>query len=126
MAPQDQKLLDRIRQLIIDNWKVDALYLYGSRAHGTAREESDWDLAVLFEEFISDRIEGALRPQEVEAFLERETKIYNRFHVVDLELVPPPLQFNIIRCSRFYDRNVPHVRRVENGIYSTIELDYER
>ncbi|PCI26768.1 MAG: DNA polymerase subunit beta [SAR324 cluster bacterium] len=126
MTQEDEQLLNRFQALIKREWQVDAIYLYGSRAQNTARPDSDWDLAILFHNFINNRIERVLRPQEVEAYLEEQTKAYDKISIIDLELVPAPLQFNVIRGQRLYDRNVPHVRRTENAIYSRIELDYER
>jgi hypothetical protein len=50
--------------------------------------------------------------------------MYDQVSVVDLEIVPPALQMNIIMGQRVYDRLVPHVRRVEYSIISKIEKDY--
>lgn len=111
--------------LIHRHWQVNAVYLYGSRAKGKALSDSDWDLAILFKERLSDPVEQALRPQEVEALLQRETKLYDLISVVDLENVPPPLQWNIIQGRKWFDEGVPQVRRIENSICSKIEIDYE-
>ena len=124
MSCQDSSLLERMTGMVTSRFEVGALYLYGSRARGTARPDSDWDLGILFTVYLSDSVERALRPQEVEAVLERELKMYERISVVDVENVPPPLQWNIIRGLRFYDRGVPRVRRIENAIASRIEKDY--
>ena len=107
--------------------EVDAVYLYGSRAKQTAREDSDWDIAVLFSVYESDALARALRPQALQAELERELRLYNQISVVDLETVPTHLQYSILMSAvKWFDRNVPHVRRVEQGILSTWEKDYER
>jgi hypothetical protein len=60
----------------------------------------------------------------VEEVLQRELSMYDQVSVVDLEIVPPALQMNIIMGQRVYDRLVPHVRRVEYSIISKIEKDY--
>jgi predicted nucleotidyltransferase len=120
-----QKFLESIIHLITSRFEVDAVYLYGSRARGTARPDSDWDLAVLFSTYERDLLERVLRPQHVEALLERSLRMYGQLSVVDLEIVPPPLQMNIIRGKRIFDRGVPHVRRVEYSVISRIEKDYE-
>jgi len=118
------KMLEDIIRIICDHCEVDAIYLYGSRARGQEHAQSDWDIAVLFATYEKDLLERVVRPQMVEALLERELRQYNKISVVDLEIVPPPLQMNIIRGKRLYDRMVPHVRRVEMSIISKIEKDY--
>jgi predicted nucleotidyltransferase len=121
---QDGPLLDEMISIIRTHFAVDAIYLYGSRARNQEHAESDWDLAVLFSDFKPDILKRVSRPQQVEARLERELNMYTKISVVDLELVPPPLQMNIIKGKRLYDRLVPHVRRVEMSIISKIEKDY--
>ena len=121
---QPGKVIDRMVDLIRANFDVDAIYLYGSRAKGRERPDSDWDLAVLFSVFEADIYERVLRPQRVEEVLQRELFMYDQVSVVDLEMAPPALQMNIIMGRRVYDRLVPHVRRVEYSIISKIEKDY--
>jgi predicted nucleotidyltransferase len=118
------QILKRIEALAVGRFMIDAMYLYGSRARGTARSDSDWDIGVLFSEYLEDPVESALRPQELEALLERELNMYGLVSVVDVENVPPSLQWNIISGRRFVDRGVPRVRRVEGAIASCIEKDY--
>ena len=114
-------------QLIQAHAQVDAIYLYGSRAKQTAHKNSDWDIAVLFTDYETDLNERILRPQLLEAELERELKLYNQISVVDLETAPMYLQYSIITSAvKWFDANVPHVRRVEQSILSKWEKDYER
>ncbi|MFN7397915.1 MAG: nucleotidyltransferase domain-containing protein [Sandaracinobacter sp.] len=50
IAPHDSAVLrDRIRSLIETELgrELDAAYLYGSRARGDARPDSDWDVLVM-------------------------------------------------------------------------------
>ena len=117
-------ILENIVTIIRAHFDVDAIYLYGSRSRNQEHARSDWDLAVLFSTFETDLIERVSRPQRVEEILERKLHKYNEISVVDLEIVPPPLQMNIIQGKRIYDRIVPHVRRVEHAIISSIEKDY--
>ena len=116
--------LNRIESIALSSFAIDAMYLYGSRARGSARSDSDWDIGVLFSDYFADPVERALRPQELEALLERELNMYGRMSVVDIENVPPPLQWNIINGRRFFDRGVPRVRKAEGAIASRIEKDY--
>lgn len=125
-SPGESKpeLLDRMVSLIRADWSVDAIYLYGSRARGEQHAQSDWDLGILFSDFLHDPLDAATRPQEIEAELQRTLGMYDEISVVDLERVSPPLQINIISGLRLYDAGVMHVRRVENAIASRVELDY--
>jgi predicted nucleotidyltransferase len=109
------------------NAVVDAIYLYGSRAKGTAHKNSDWDIAVLFSHYETDLSTRLLRPQQLEATLERDLKLYNQISVIDLETAPVYLQYSILMSAvKWFDRNVPHVKRVEQSILSKWEKDYER
>lgn len=106
---------------------VDAIYLYGSRAKQTATNNSDLDIALLFSDYPQDLSTRLLRPQLLEADLERVLNAYGQISVVDLETIPAYLQYSIISSAvKWYDRGIPHVRRVEQGILSTWEKDYER
>ena len=42
-----QNVLDRIKQIVLDREPSAKLYLYGSRARGTMKPDSDWDLLIL-------------------------------------------------------------------------------
>jgi predicted nucleotidyltransferase len=118
---------ENVTQIIQIFAPVDAIYLYGSRAKQTAREESDWDIAVIFTHYEMDLLERVLRPQMLEATLERELKLYNQISVVDLETAPMYLQYSILMSAvKWFDRNVPHVKRIEQSIFSKWEKDYER
>lgn len=106
---------------------VDAIYLYGSRAKNTARPDSDWDIAVIFSDYQADPLERAVRPQMLEAEVEKALNLYGKISVVDLETAPPLLQVGILQSAlKWYDRNVPHVRRIEQSIWSKWEKEYER
>lgn len=120
-------IAENITRVIQDNAPVDAIYLYGSRAKQTAHENSDWDIAVLFSHYETDLTARLLRPQTLEATLERELKLYNQISVIDLETAPVYLQYSILMSAvKWFDRNVPHVKRVEQSILSKWEKDYER
>ena len=42
-----QTILDRIKSIILDKDPLAKVYLYGSRARGTMKPDSDWDLLIL-------------------------------------------------------------------------------
>jgi len=120
-------MAENITHVIHAHARVDAIYLYGSRAKQTAHEHSDWDIAVLFSDYETDLSARLLRPQMLEAAIERELKLYNQISVIDLETAPVYLQYSILMSAvKWFDRNVPHVKRVEQSILSKWEKDYER
>jgi predicted nucleotidyltransferase len=121
------RMAEDITHVIHAHTQVDAIYLYGSRAKQTAHEHSDWDIAVLFSEYETDLSTRLVRPQLLEAAIERDLKLYNQISVIDLETAPVYLQYSILMSAiKWFDRNVPHVRRVEQSILSKWEKDYER
>lgn len=127
MVNDNNTLTENITRVIHAHAQVDAIYLYGSRAKQTAHAHSDWDIAVVFSHFESDVKARLLRPQMLEAALEHELKLYNQIGVIDLEAAPVLLQYSIVMSAvKWFDRNVPHVRRVEQSILSKWEKDYER
>ncbi len=42
-----QKILDRIKKIVLERDPSAKVYLYGSRAKGTMKPDSDWDLLIL-------------------------------------------------------------------------------
>ena len=46
MTPQEQSDLEKIVKVISANAKVAQIVLFGSRAKGSHRESSDWDIAL--------------------------------------------------------------------------------
>jgi predicted nucleotidyltransferase len=47
MIKTDVTILKRIKEIILQNDPSAKIFLYGSRARGTARSDSDWDLLIL-------------------------------------------------------------------------------
>ena len=120
----EKAVLDRIVEVVLEHTKVDAIYLFGSRATGEIHDQSDWDIALLFSEFEQDPLERVLRPQYLEAVLERKLKMYGQIQVVDVEIVPPPLQYNIIRGRLLFEQDAGHIMKIEHSIISKVEKDY--
>lgn len=56
--------LDQIKTLAAANNDVSVLWLYGSRAKGNHRLDSDYDLAIAFHNFNVTDIEKSRRPHE--------------------------------------------------------------
>lgn len=47
---KQQNVLDRIKRIVLDRDPSAKVYLYGSRARGTMKPDSDWDLLILLNE----------------------------------------------------------------------------
>lgn len=45
--PDQQKILKEIKRIVLEKEPTAKIYLYGSRARGTMRPDSDWDLLIL-------------------------------------------------------------------------------
>ena len=46
----NENILQRIKMLVLQREPMAKIYLYGSRARGTATSDSDWDLLILLNE----------------------------------------------------------------------------
>jgi len=80
---------------------VLALYLFGSRAEGVARPDSDWDIAVLWREGLA-RVERATRRY---ALIEELSHLLGaRVDVVDLRAAPLLLAARAIRGELVFER----------------------
>lgn len=106
-AQTDRTDLDRqIRERLAARGDVAFAYLFGSRAKGTARPDSDVDLAVHFGADVgrgtdgedTASVERKKSALELEGVLERE--LGRRVQVVVLEDAPPGLTHNVLDTGR--------------------------
>lgn len=113
MSPESQ-FLSRIQSAIPE---LKAVYLYGSRASGKARPDSDYDIAVLAAEPLEGK-ESFFRLQ-----LELAGLTDSGVNLVDLRSLPIVLQFEVLRGrKRLFCADRAYCVDVESGIFS----DYQR
>lgn len=105
---------------------ISALWLYGSRAKGNHRPDSDYDLAVLFNDWVEDPLDRRLRPEllamDWAKALGREEEMLS---IVDIQNALIPLAMNIISGKLLYCGDEGARLNVEGIIMSKAELDYQ-
>lgn len=76
LDPDTEKAVRRFLALIADRWDVAGAIVYGSRARGTHRPDSDADVAVLLRGERQRTLTTALAMVDVACDVELETGIY--------------------------------------------------
>jgi len=85
--------INQVIEALKGRWGLDALWVFGSRASGTARSESDLDVAALFSKC----------PAPVELFAlrgELEQMAGMPVDIVDLEVASPILAMQVLRFGK--------------------------
>ena len=88
---QNQAIINKIKQLAIDNEDVEILWLYGSQARGTANQNSDYDLAIKFKSYIEDALDRRLRPELLA--MDWQEHIEKPISIIDIMQVDIPLAY---------------------------------
>jgi predicted nucleotidyltransferase len=123
----DQAILTKLTELAAQDDAIAVLWLYGSRAKGTASEESDFDLAVAFKQPGGEPLERRLRPELLaQSWQDALDLPEGLLSLVDINLAPITLAHVIVRTGRALQVNDPlRLAREENRITSMWELDYQ-
>ncbi|MGJ7461836.1 type VII toxin-antitoxin system MntA family adenylyltransferase antitoxin [Halomonas sp. MA07-2] len=124
--PNETDVRPALAKLASHDDEIAALWLYGSRAKGTATAGSDFDLAVAFRTFEKDPLERRLRPELlVQTWQDTLGMEDAELSIVDINLAPLPLAHAIIRTGQLLHANDRlRVIREENRITSMWELDH--
>ena len=105
---------------------VAILWLYGSRARGTQREDSDYDLAVAFQSFIrDDPLESRVRPELLAMDWRRALGLpENRLSVIDINQVGVSLAYHVVNnYEPLFCRDPRRLITEQNRVLSRMELD---
>lgn len=127
-ASTDQdKVLQALVALAVENPDIAVMWLYGSRAKGSAAQHSDYDLAVAFRNFRLDPVQRRLRPELLAQSWQDALGLPDgRISLVDINLAPLPLAHVIVRTGRVLLANDRlRLVREEQRIGSMWELDYQ-
>lgn len=125
--PDQTTILNGLVELAAKDDEIAVLWLYGSRAKGSAAESSDYDLAVAFRTFEKDALERRLRPELLaQAWQEALSLPAGQLSLVDINQAPLPLAHVIIRTGQVL-RATDGLRlvREENRITSMWEIDHQ-
>jgi predicted nucleotidyltransferase len=106
--------------------KLELLWLYGSRAKGTAHDGSDIDLAVTFKEWIEDPIERRLRPELLALEWQKSLKLNeDMLSVLDMSQAPIPIAMTVLTsCTLFLSKHIMRQFQEQQRIMSKWEIDY--
>lgn len=119
-------MLDALKTLAQADARIDVLWLYGSRAKGTAQPDSDYDLAVAFNTFPKDAWDKRLQPEQLAMEWADALGLGERqLSVVDINHIPLTLAYAIIGSGKVLSApNSLRLAREENRITSMWELDH--
>ena len=121
--------LQAIIELAKQNTDIVIVWLYGSRAKGTANIMSDYDLAVAFKTFIKDDpLEKRLRPECLTLDWQQALGLRDfQLSIVDINQAPIPLAWEIIEadCVLYCDDELRLWQETQR-IQSRMELDFTR
>ncbi len=98
LVVQIPRSISEIISQLEHHWGLDSLWIFGSRATGTARNDSDWDLAALFQ----------TRPDPVELFgLRGEFEVLAGVpvDVIDLDRTSPVLARQVVKQGQLVVEN---------------------
>ena len=112
-----------------ENSGIVVVWLYGSRAKGTAHRRSDYDLAIAFQCFIdNDPIERRLRPECLALDWQQALGLHDfQLSIVDINQVPIPLAWEVIQANKvLYSCDDNRLWQEIRRIHSRMALDYER
>jgi len=121
-----QKTINTLTALAQNNPNIEILWLYGSRAKGTASANSDYDLAVAFKTREPNPVTQRLRPELLaqewaDSLALRDAAL----SVVDIDQTPIPLATSVVTTGQVLHCNNPlRLATTENRITAMWEIDY--
>ena len=120
------QLIPKIIQLAKDNNSVELLWLYGSHAKGTAHENSDIDIAVVFKSWEKDVIKRRLRPELLAIEWQNKLSLSEGdLSVLDMNNAPIPIAMSVLKNGDLLlSKNVSRQFQEQQRIMSKWEIDY--
>lgn len=127
MDQNQTAVLSALAGLAAQDPAIAVLWLYGSRAKGSASRASDYDLAVAFKDPAGPALERRLRPELlVQAWQDALGLPEGLLSAVDINLAPITLAHAIIRTGSVLQVNdTERLMQEERRITSMWEIDYQ-
>jgi len=121
-----QQLKPQIIQLAHANPELELLWLYGSYAKGTAHENSDIDLAIIFKHWEKDPLERRLRPELLALEWQQQLNIpENKLSLLDMAIAPIPIAMAVLKHNQLLvNKNTARQLQEQHRIMSKWEIDY--
>jgi uncharacterized protein len=94
------EFFERMREAAEGVPEIDIAYLFGSRAKGRARPDSDVDVAIHFAHGVGAEQRERARERFLDALAERLGALADRVDLVDLDAASSTLAFHVIRDGR--------------------------
>lgn len=113
--------IDKLRHYLSNRSEITAAYLFGSRAEGLARKDSDIDIAVL----LSPKPENVLE-YRITLSGELENLFHKRIDLIVLNASPLLLQFQVIKKGRLLFEKNPEERALYQMRIMSRYYDYRR
>ncbi len=119
-------IVNKLQIMAKDHENIAVLWLYGSRAKGTAGPDSDYDLAVAFNHYPKDPWLQRLQPENLAYEWARTINVAPEvISVIDINHVPIQLAMSVIEQGQVLCVNDPlRLAREENRITSMWEIDH--
>jgi len=122
------KTIKKIQQLSKLNHTIEVVWLYGSRAKNTASENSDYDLAIAFNEEIIALKNNDYYCEHLAS--EWSVKLDTKISIININKVPTPLAYNVINEGVVIECNNDFRRHSEQqrvwSLWENYRYEYER
>jgi len=121
-----QKIETKIIQLAKENADIELLWLYGSHATGTAHDNSDIDLAVIFKTWEKDIVERRLRPELLALEWQQQLNLKEGdLSILDMNIAPIPIAMSVLKNGKLLlSKNKSRQYQEQQRIMSKWEIDY--
>lgn len=115
-----------IIELAKQNDDIDILWLYGSYAKGTAHEQSDIDLAVVFKSWQDDALERRLKSELLAIEWQKQLQLNEgELSVLDMAVASIPLAMSVLTTGKLLlSKNSSRQLQEQQRIMSKWEIDY--